>query len=103
MLEISNNESKWTQWFRAEVAVAFAIGAAVAGVLIFFLTPLNAINTQMAVIQNEIAQIKNNDIAHIEIEISGINAKLEAQNQTSIDLLKQVVETNTLIKTHMGK
>ena len=82
---MENNEQQFNKWLRSEVVTAFAIGSVVAGAVVWFLSPINQLNTQMAVMQTQLDNIKNNDLTHIESGITTQNARLD-------DLQKQVFE-----------
>lgn len=87
---MANDQGYLNKWLRAEVGAAFAVGLAVAGIMIYFTTPINSLNTQIAVINNQISELKSNDLVHIELQVTNTSARLD-------DLQKQLIEnTKTL-------
>lgn len=93
-----NTPVNFTKWFRSEVAIAFAVGSVVAGVLIYFNKPVNALETQVAVIQNQIAELKSNDLVHIELEQTTTAATLAAQQTQIINIGNNMTEVLTILK-----
>lgn len=86
------------KWFRSEVGAAFAVGASVAGVLIWIMSPVNNLNTSVAVIQNQIAELKSNDLTHIELKQTEQDANLASQQTQILDLNNKVTEILTILK-----
>lgn len=93
-----NNQSSWTRWFRGEVAAAFLVGSSVAGVIMYFNNPINELKTTTAVIQNQIAELKANDLTHIELEQTATRAKLDSQNQQIIDMNNKLTQIITIMQ-----
>lgn len=92
------NHEKFNKWLRAEVAAAFAIGSTVAGLIIYLMSPINQIKTDMAVIQNQIAELKSNDLVHIELELNSTSAKLEEQRKQMNEMNEKLVEVLVILK-----
>ena len=91
-------DEKNVKWFRSEVAVAFAIGSVVAGVLTYFMSYINPINTQIAVIQNQIAELKSNDLVHIELEQKAISTVLKEQGKQVSEIENKLVEVLVILR-----
>lgn len=92
------DEASLNKWFRSEVAVAFSIGAVVAGAIMFIVNSTYPIKTDVALLNQSVQSIKDNDLTHIELEITGINSTLSAYQATQIDQGKQITEILTLLK-----
>lgn len=95
---VENNESNFNKWFRSEVAAAFALGSVVAGGVVYLMAPVNRLDIDMAVIQNQVAELKSNDLTHIELEETAAAAKLDAQQAQIIDLSNKMTEVLTILK-----
>lgn len=94
----TKDTTSFQKWFRAEVAAAFAVGLAVAGTIIYFNTPISELKIQNAVIQNQISELKSNDLVHIELEQTKTEQRLTDLTNLSIDQGKQLTEILVLIK-----
>lgn len=92
------DQSNFTKWFRSEVAAAFAIGVAVAGSLLFLMSPIAELKTQMAVLQNTVAELKSNDLVHIELEVTKNTNTLDEQQAQLIDTNNKVIEILTILR-----
>lgn len=88
----------FTKWFRGEIAVAFSIGGAVAGAIIFIMSPINNLNTQMAVINNIVGELKSNDLVHIELKQTEMTSTLVSQQTQITDINNKVIEILTILK-----
>lgn len=96
-MSIENPQSNFNKWFRTEVAVAFTIGSVVAGILTYFMNPVNELKTNYAVLQSQVDNIKNNDLVHIfesqvktETKIEEIQ-KQQVINTTQLEQILQAV------------
>ena len=93
-----DTETSFNKWFRTEMGVAFAIGAAVSGILVWFMVPVYSLNTQVAVIQNQIAEIKSNDLTHIELIQQQIQTRLDTQQIQINDMDNKITEILVTLK-----
>lgn len=93
-----DNHSSFSRWFRSEVAISFSVGVAVAAVVLWLTGQISPLNTQIALLQQDVSNIKNNDLTHIELEITAINTKQETFQTTQITQGQQLTEVLTLLK-----
>lgn len=93
------DQSAFSRWFRSEVGAAFAVGVAVAGVLMFILNQTNPLKTDVALLQQELSEIKNNDLTHIELEINAIDTTQGNFQNTQVLQGQQLTEILTILKT----
>ena len=70
-------ERKLTSWFRGEIGAAFAIGCFVAGIFTYFMSPVNGLKVDMAVLQTQVTNIKNNDLVHIFQEQTAASTRIQ--------------------------
>lgn len=92
------NEGRFDKWFRSEVGAAFAFGAVLVSVFIYLTAPVNVLKTDNALIQQQLSQIKNNDLTHIELEIASINTRLDEYSKQQIIQGQQLTQILTIIK-----
>lgn len=95
---MNNEQSAFTRYFRSEVGAAFAVGAAVAGVIMFILNQTNPLQTQLAVTQQELSEIKNNDLTHIELEIAAEQQVMTDFNKIQTTQGQQITEILTILQ-----
>lgn len=91
-------QSTFNKYFRGEVAAGFAVGACVVSILMFFINRTQPIETSQALIQQQLSQIKNNDLTHIELEITQINQRQDDFQKVQIDQGKQLTQILTIIQ-----
>lgn len=94
----NHKNSMFEKWFRGEVAMAFTFGGAIIGAFIYLTSPINSLRTDQALIQQALLQIKNNDLTHMELEITSINTRLDDYNKEQIVQGQQLTEVLTLLK-----
>ncbi len=92
------DQNVFNRWFRSEVGAAFAVGVAVAGVLMFILNQTNPLQTQTALLQQELSEIKNNDLTHIELEIGAEQQVMTDFNKIQIAQGQQITEILTILR-----
>ena len=95
---MEDNQQQFNKWLKSEVVTAFAIGSVVAGIVVWFLSPINELNTQMAVMQNQLNNIKNNDLTHIEAGITTQNARLDDLQEQVFDIAKSLAAVAAFVK-----
>lgn len=97
-METNGNGEKREKWFESRLTFMIFIATALVGAVL-------AIYIPMGKIQTDIAVINSNHEVHIQdalIQIQKLEAEQTSQNTKIEELLKQTVETQTLIKIHMG-
>lgn len=92
-------QARFSNFFRSEVAVAFTFGGAIIGGFIYLTSPVHTLQLDMALLQQSLQQIKNNDLTHIELEINSINTKLEEYNKTQVQQGQQLTEALTILRS----
>lgn len=92
------SQMNFTKWLRSEASIAFAIGAVVVSGINYFTSPVHKLDIQMAVMQNQIAEIKSNDLVHIELELTRANGTIESQQKQITDINDKLTELIILAK-----
>lgn len=92
------NKEQFSKWFRSELVTAFAVGSVVAGIVMWFMSPINSLNTQMAVMQNQLDNIKNNDLTHINNSLVSEDTKLGILQTQVFDIAKSLAAVAAYIK-----
>lgn len=95
---MTDNNEKLKKWFKGEIAIAFAVGSLVVGAINYFSSPVNSLNVQMAVVQNQIAELKANDLVHIELEQTDLTQQQTDEVGQINDLDNKVTEILTILK-----
>lgn len=95
---MENNQQQFSSWFKSEVIAAFAIGSVVAAVVLWFMSPINSLNTQMAVIQNQIAELKSNDLTHIELSQKDTETRIDDIQKQVFDMAKTIYALAAYVK-----
>lgn len=95
---MSVEQSTFSKWFRGEVGAAFAVGCFVAGIVIWFTTPVTDLKINQATMLANLDTIKNNDIVHIELEIAKIEANQAAQADNMKDMNDKLIQVLTILK-----
>jgi len=93
-----DNKSVFDKWFKSEIAIAFTVGLAVASTILWFFAQLNPLNTQIALLNQSIDSIKNNDLTHIELEITTINSEIATFQTQQNSQDQQLTEILTILK-----
>jgi len=96
--DIETSQGSFERWFSWQVGVSFTVGCAVAGFLMFIMNQTFPLTTQIALINQDVNNIKNNDITHIELEINTINTTISAIQAGQSDQDKQLTEILTILK-----
>lgn len=95
-------EENIKKWFKSEILIAFSIGSVVVGAINYFSSPVNTLNVQMAVVQNQIAELKSNDLVHIELEQTQAAQSLIDQEKQISDLNNKTTEILTILKQNQN-
>jgi len=98
MTSIEDEQETFSKWFNWQIGVAFTIGVAVAGVVLWFTGQINPLNTQIALLNQSVENIKNNDLTHIELEISSINTQIQTFNDQQNIQNDKLTEILTILK-----
>ncbi len=92
------NEGKLNRWLRSEVAIAFTIGSFVAGSVVWIMSPIAQLNTEVAVIKQQITELKTNGIVHIELEQAKMGGRLDEQGKQIVEMDKKLAEILIILK-----
>ena len=95
---VEDEQTSYAKWFNWQIGVAFTIGLAVASVVLWFTGQLNPMNTQIALLNQSMEYIKNNDLTHIELEINTINAEIAVIQDGQNSQNQQLTEILTILK-----
>lgn len=90
-------EAQFNKWFDARVLAAFAIGSVVAGVILWFSGQINPLGTDVALLKQQLDNIKNNDLTHIEIEVSKLSGKQDAEQIQINDMNNKITQILTIL------
>lgn len=90
---------KFSNFFRSEVAVAFTFGGAIIGGFIYLTSPVHSLNIQMALLEQQLRQIKDNDLTHIELKMTSLDARLDEYNKTQVQQGQQLTEALTILRS----
>lgn len=92
------NEGKLNRWIRSEVAIAFTIGSMVAGSVVWIMSPIAQLNTEVAVIKQQLTELKTNGIVHIELEQAKMGGRLDEQGKQITELDKKLAEILVILR-----
>lgn len=95
-------EESIKKWLKSEILIAFSVGSVVVGAINYFSSPVNNLNVQMAVVQNQIAELKSNDLVHIELEATETKQTLVDQQKSISDLNDKTTQILTILKQNQN-
>lgn len=90
-------ESQFNKWFDGRILAAFTIGSIVAGCILWFSGQINPLGTDVALLKQQIDNIKNNDLAHIEVEVSKLSGKQDAEQIQINDINNKLTQVLTIL------
>ena len=95
-------ESKWQDWLKKEVAIAFTVGSFVA---LFFTRFINPVNQDIALIKKDINTINNNHLSHMQTALEAIKDldKEQTELQKKLHELEvQIAKNQETIQTALN-
>ena len=101
-METSNGKEKW---FETRVGFMISVATVLIGCTLAIFVPMWSMQRDIAVINAQISNINTNHETHIQDALQAIQELKEDQGEQQLEiteLLKQITETQTLIKVHMG-
>lgn len=78
--------------------MAFSIGAFVAGGITYITSPINKLDLQLAVLETQVTNIKNNDLVHISAQQAETSETIENLRKDQLEQTKQLTEILVLLK-----